>query len=128
MLLVEDHADTLRVMERLTRSLGFAVQTASSLSEAMSLAERAEFDVLVSDIGLPDGSGLDLVRSLRANHLLSGGLPMPALAVSGFGTDEDRRRSHDAGFAEHLTKPIDLSQLESAIRRLVPIQAGAIGA
>ncbi len=70
------------------------------------------FDLLISDIELPDGTGLELI------HDLGGGRTLPAIAISGFGSEEDLQQSAGAGFAEHLTKPIDLNRLESAIRRV----------
>ena len=73
---------------------------------------RPEFDLLISDIELPDGTGLELI------HGLGGGRTLPGIAISGFGSEEDLQQSAGAGFAEHLTKPIDLNRLESAIRRV----------
>ena len=69
--------------------------------------------MLISDIGLPDGSGLDLIRQLRAKA------PVKGIAVSGFGMEEDLSSSRRAGFSEHLVKPVDLMQLESTIRRVL---------
>ena len=74
---------------------------------------HAELDVIVSDIELPDGSGLELVGSLRQT-----GRPIPAIALSGFGSSADVELSHSAGFAIHLTKPVDFRQLEEAIRQV----------
>ena len=69
------------------------------------------FDLLLSDIELPDGDGLQLMRELKA------GRPMAGIAMSGFGAEEDLRHSREAGFFDHLTKPIDLNRLDAAIRR-----------
>jgi PAS domain S-box-containing protein len=113
LLLVEDHEDTLRTLARLLSLQGYHVSTAGSVSEALRLSGEERFDLLISDIGLPDGTGMDVIRSLRQNQ------PIPGIALSGFGTDDDRRRSREAGFAEHLTKPIDFSQLKRAVRRLL---------
>jgi signal transduction histidine kinase len=115
-LLVEDHPDTCRVMERLLRGEGYTVTSAGCVSAALLALERAtiSFDILVSDIGLPDGSGLDLMRDVR--------LRCPAIcgiALSGFGMEADRQRSKDAGFSAHLTKPVDLLHLQSTIHRVV---------
>jgi PAS domain S-box-containing protein len=114
-LLVEDHADTAEAMADLLRVRGYRVTVA--LSRAAGLAAAADgspsIDVVVSDLGLPDGSGLDLMREISARYRLSG------IAVSGFGTEEDIRQSREAGFAEHLTKPIDLRDLERALQRVV---------
>jgi signal transduction histidine kinase/CheY-like chemotaxis protein len=111
-LLVEDHPDTSQVMTRLLRNLHHDVQTASSVTAARQLAKTQKFDVLISDIGLPDGTGLELMQSLQA------GRPMRGIAMSGFGMEEDVRRSLHAGFHTHLTKPVNLNLLEAAISEL----------
>ena len=111
-LLVEDHVDTLRIMAKLLRALGYGVATASTVSEALRLCEQESVDLLVSDIGLPDGTGYDLLRQIGARR------PIKAIAVSGFSQEEDRARSKQAGFAEHLTKPIDFQKLELALARV----------
>ena len=111
-LLVEDHLDTLRIMTRLLTRQGHQVETAANVAAAISLTQRMEFDLLISDLGLPDGSGLDLMREIRKT------LPLKAIALSGFGMEEDVRKSKEAGFMEHLTKPVDLKKLQDVIRRL----------
>jgi PAS domain S-box-containing protein len=112
-LLVDDHRDTLKIMSRLLKSLGYTVTTASSVGEAMEQAGRQTFDLLVSDIGLPDGSGLDIMRALRERGAIRG------IAMSGFGQDEDIRRSRSAGFDAHLVKPVNLNLLNQTIQQLV---------
>jgi len=114
-LLVEDHDSTSRVMAKLLRSLSYEVALAGDVATAKRLVDGNRFDVIVSDLGLPDGTGLDLVRHVRARD---NGHATPAIAVSGFGMEEDVRRSKEAGFAEHLVKPIDLDKLTAAIRRV----------
>ncbi|WP_428940537.1 ATP-binding protein [Fontivita pretiosa] len=118
-LLVDDHADTAQVLARLLRSLGYHVTTASSVAEALSAAEAARtatppkpFDLLVCDLGLPDGSGLDIVQQLKLKQ------PIKSIALSGFGMEDDVRRSLEAGFDQHLTKPVDLDVLDAVIREL----------
>jgi PAS domain S-box-containing protein len=113
-LLVEDNADTLRVMARLLGRRGHRVTTADGIAAALRAAQGNEFDLLISDLGLPDGNGLDLIRRLRESHAN----PIPGIALSGFGMDEDVRRSREAGFLEHLIKPIDFASLEQAICRV----------
>lgn len=108
-LLVEDHALTLAVLTRMLRGLGHEVIAASRLAEAIEKARGQRFDLLVSDIGLPDGTGLDLVRWVKTQS------PVPAIAVSGYGTPDDLARSREAGFALHLIKPVDARQLQAAI-------------
>ena len=110
-LLVDDHADTLRIMARLLRSLGYTVQTAASVREAIEAAENETFHLLISDIGLPDGSGIDIMNCLKSRYGTVG------IAVSGFGHDEDFQNSLTGGFMAHLVKPIDLQRLEGAIRQ-----------
>jgi len=112
-LLVEDHRDTAMLMTRLLKRYGYQVHTADSVASALSAADAQEFDLVVSDIGLPDGSGLDLMPQLRERHSLRG------IALSGFGMEEDVARSHTAGFAAHLVKPVDSKQLEQALQRVV---------
>lgn len=111
-LLVEDHLDTARVLRRIMQHAGHRVEHAASLANARKLAAAESFDLLVSDVGLPDGSGLDLMRELRQRQELAG------IALSGFGMEDDIAASKAAGFAEHLTKPVDWDRLRAAIERL----------
>jgi two-component system, chemotaxis family, CheB/CheR fusion protein len=110
-LLVEDHEDTRRAMSRLLRMQGHAVTAADTVRAALDLAAREVFDLLISDIGLPDGSGLELMRQLQQ---------VRGIALSGFGTEDDLRRSREAGFAYHLTKPVNFRTLEQLIQGLSP--------
>ncbi len=110
-LLVEDHEDTRRAMSRLLRMQGHDVTTADTVRAALELAARETFDLLISDIGLPDGSGLELMQRLRQ---------VRGIALSGFGSEDDRRRSREAGFAHHLTKPVNFRTLEQLIQDLSP--------
>lgn len=99
-------------MKLLLTRLGYHVLAAENMTDALRIAEEEEFDILLSDIGLPDGSGLELIRRIRETR------EVPALALSGFGMDEDLQRSLDAGFSDHLTKPVSLDRLQSAIAGL----------
>jgi signal transduction histidine kinase/ActR/RegA family two-component response regulator len=112
LLVVEDHKPTLQVMTSLLQSIRHQVKTASDLATARRLADTHVFDLVVSDIGLPDGSGLDLMLELRERYGLDG------IAVSGYGMDEDLKRSREAGFREHLVKPVGLEDLKEAIARV----------
>ena len=112
-LLVEDHADTAKVMTYLLRGYGHTVTTVATVSAAIAASQGATFDLLVSDIGLPDGTGLDVMTHLRQDS------DIPGIALSGFGMEEDVARSRSAGFAEHLVKPINLKHFEAALRRLL---------
>ncbi len=113
LLVVEDHADTAQALARLLRRCGYTVTIATDVASALAAAQREPFDILVSDLGLPDGTGNDLIRRLRKTCDVRG------IAMSGFGMDEDLRRSREAGFSEHLVKPIDIPKLEAAIRRVM---------
>ncbi len=108
-LLVEDHADTRHVLARLLRSFGCVVTPAGSVREAVELADKEQFDLLVSDIGLPDGSGTEIMKHVKSRYEIKG------IALSGFGRDEDLQRSKEAGFEMHLTKPVDFSTLRKVI-------------
>lgn len=111
-LLVEDNKDTLHYLTLILQRRNYKVVPADCVSTALAAAGESHFDLLISDIELPDGTGLELM------HGLGGGRTLPGIAMSGFGAEEDLRDSARAGFAEHLTKPIDMNRLESAIRRV----------
>jgi PAS domain S-box-containing protein len=110
-LLVEDNQDTLRYLTLLLGQSGHRVRPAASLAEALVAADAGPLDLLLSDIELPDGTGLDLVRHLHAAGLAR----LPAIAMSGFGSDDDIQLSLDAGFVDHLTKPVDFRRLREVI-------------
>jgi two-component system CheB/CheR fusion protein len=118
-LLVEDHPDTARVMARLLRSDRHDVTVAYTAGAALEASAAAPFDLIISDLGLPDGNGLDLLRELREEHHFGG----RAIALSGYGMEEDLRRSRDAGFAAHLTKPVNFDSLEAVIREVTATAA-----
>jgi two-component system CheB/CheR fusion protein len=109
-LLVEDHIDTARVLKRLLHSEGHSVRVAGDVSSALTLAVTNEFDLMLSDIGLPDGNGWDLMTALRDR-----GSTLRGIALTGFGQDQDVERSHRAGFTTHLTKPLSLHALREAM-------------
>jgi signal transduction histidine kinase/ActR/RegA family two-component response regulator len=110
-LLVDDHHDTCAALEKLLARRGYLVAISHDVRSAMEAAARNEFDLLISDIALPDGTGMDLMMQLRAVA------NVPGIAISGFGNNGDIERSLQAGFSEHLTKPIRLENLEAAIER-----------
>jgi two-component system CheB/CheR fusion protein len=112
-LVVDDHHDTVSVMRLLLERRGYQVFTAHSMRSALEVASDPGFDLLISDIGLPDGSGFDLIERLTTRG------PVNAIAISGFGSEEDVRRSLEAGFREHLTKPITLHHLHDVIDRML---------
>jgi two-component system CheB/CheR fusion protein len=112
-LLVDDHADTCAALERLLTLRGHSVAAAHSMRGALEIASAESFDLLISDVGLPDGNGMDLIRYLRAQR------PIRGIAISGFGMDADISKSLEAGFSEHLVKPVKLEKLETAIARVM---------
>jgi two-component system, chemotaxis family, CheB/CheR fusion protein len=111
-LLVEDHDDTAEAMAELLGALGHEVTVAGSVAAGLDAAERqgGHFDLVLSDLGLPDGSGLDLMAKLHGRYGVRG------IALSGYGMEEDVRKSLEAGFDRHLTKPINLQALQTAIQ------------
>jgi two-component system CheB/CheR fusion protein len=111
-LLVEDHADTAEAMADLLRDLGYEVTVAGTVAAGLAAAERLDgrVDLVLSDLGLPDGTGLDLMAELHGRYGVKG------IALSGYGMEEDVRRSLEAGFERHLTKPINLQALQTAIQ------------
>lgn len=112
-LLVEDDAYTASTLERLLKQRGNNVEVGHNLVEAMALAGRAKFDIVISDIGLPDGTGHDLMRYFAGHHASKG------IALSGYGMDADIEQSLRAGFSEHLTKPVSFEELEAAVERVL---------
>jgi signal transduction histidine kinase/CheY-like chemotaxis protein len=116
-LLVDDHQDTCAALERLLARRGHLVATAHTLRAAMETAGRNQFDLLISDIALPDGTGIELMSYLRA---LSG---IPGIAISGFGMNGDIEKSLQAGFSVHLVKPVNMEKLEAAIEGIASAPA-----
>lgn len=108
---MEDHRDTAELLSGLLELRGHEVAVAESAKEALRLAGQREFDLVVSDLGLPDASGYDLMRQLREQ------MPIRGIAISGWSSAEDIAKSREAGFSEHLIKPVALKKLEQAIGR-----------
>ena len=112
LLIVDDDADTRRILSRLLSKCGHDVATVDCAQSALELLGNERFDSLISDIGLPDTSGYELVREAKQRQ------PLKGIALSGFGMDEDVRRSMEAGFDYHLTKPIKFQDLESLLEKI----------
>ena len=106
---VENHADTREFLTYLLRDMGHTVIVADTMSRALREVPAANCNVLISDIGLPDGDGWELLARLDLPR------PLYAVAMSGYGTTSDRIRSKAAGFRHHLVKPMGLEQLESIL-------------
>ena len=98
-------------MAQFLRAAGYRVETAASVAEALEVAGKGELDLVVSDIGLPDASGYDLMRRLRDLYGIAG------IALSGYGMEDDVRKSHEAGFLDHVVKPVNPSELKAVIER-----------
>ena len=114
LLLVEDDSSSLETLGRLLRRDGHHVIAAASVSDATASAESHEFDLVISDIGLPDGSGTELMATLRDKHGLRG------VALSGYGMEDDLERTRKAGFVTHLVKPIQIAELRRVLATLGP--------
>jgi nitrogen-specific signal transduction histidine kinase len=112
-LVVEDDPATRRLMARLLRGLGHEVTAAGTVAEGVEAAGAGPLDLIVSDIGLPDGSGLELMRRVVAARG-----KVRSIALTGYGMEEDIVRSREAGFTAHMTKPIDFTKLEAMIRQV----------
>jgi PAS domain S-box-containing protein len=113
-LLVEDHADTREALADLLRMYGHEVTVAGSLAAALALAATERFDLVVSDLGLPDGSGLDLMPQIRALSPYD----VKGICLTGYGMEEDIRKSREAGFLAHLTKPVNFQELAAVLARI----------
>ena len=113
MLIIEDHESTRRVLAKFMAGAGHEVTTAADLKQAREAYAAGAFDLVISDLGLPDGSGLDLMREIQSQG------PVPAIALSGFGMEEDERRIREAGFAAHFVKPIKIDPLHRLIAEVM---------
>jgi CheY-like chemotaxis protein len=108
-LLVEDHEPTRLSLTQLLSRRNYKVTPVGSLAEARSIVAKMKFNLLISDIGLPDGNGYDLMEELRKHSHLKG------IALTGYGMETDVNRSYAAGFAAHLTKPVRMESLDDAL-------------
>ena len=117
-LLVDDHADSVRPMQLFLEATGYQVTTAHNVAAALRAVTEEDFDLLVSDLGLPDGSGEDLIRQLQDM-----GHKLQSIALSGYGTEQDVARSLAAGFQLHLTKPVLPDLLRTTIDSLLANRA-----
>ncbi|HEY5297355.1 MAG TPA: ATP-binding protein [Verrucomicrobiae bacterium] len=108
-LLIEDHEPTRTTLAHLLTRRNYKVKTANSVADARAIAQKETFDLVVSDIGLPDGNGYELMAELRDQFHLKG------IALTGYGMDRDVAAAQSAGFVAHLTKPIRVESLEKAL-------------
>ena len=111
-LVVENHQDTLDAMKMFLDLHGHKTQTAGTMQAALDTASQTEFDLVITDIGLPDGDGWELMRQLRERG------PVRAVAMSGYGWKEDLEKSRAVGFEAHLLKPLKITELENVLRKM----------
>ena len=113
-IVVEDHADTAEGLRRFLTHIGYKVYIAPDVASARALAKAVEFDVLLSDIRLPDGTGWDLMRELKEDRP-----ELPAVAISAFNSDDEIARSKRVGFLDHVAKPLVAEELTAALENAV---------
>jgi PAS domain S-box-containing protein len=116
-LLVEDNPDSLRALSMSLSLLGYEVRPANSLRTALAAAKNGGFDLILSDLELGDGTGLDLLRTMGPRR------SVPAIALTGYGSEEDRKMCLEAGFERHLIKPVETRQLDEAIQSIMQKQS-----
>jgi DNA-binding response OmpR family regulator len=117
-LLVEDHHDTRHVLTRLLRHWGFDVSAAETLQAGLNQLQSEPIDAIVSDIGLPDGTGYALISEARRQ-----GKNMLAIALSGFGFPIEVKVAKQTGFDHHLSKPFDCQELRSLLEQQIVRQS-----
>jgi PAS domain S-box-containing protein len=113
LLLIEDHSDTARALVRLLENRGYTIESVPNVALGLEATARGDFDLLLCDLGLPDGTGIDFIEKVRETD------KTPAIALTGFGMHQDVERAQNAGFDAHLTKPVNLQKLEATIWRLL---------
>ncbi|WP_342119949.1 PAS domain-containing protein [Pseudoduganella sp. OTU4001] len=123
-LLVDDEADARDLISRILRDCNCQVQSAGTAAEALALARAGRFDLLLSDIGMPDVDGFELLSRIRALGPARGG-SLPAIALTAFARPEDRLRALESGFLDHVPKPIEPSELIATIGRVFAASKGA---
>ena len=112
-ILVEDQADVAEGLRAFLTFVGYKVYVAPDVASARALAKAVEFDVLVSDLRLPDGTGWDLLEELSSEH------PIRAIAISGYNTEADVARSKQVGFLAHIAKPLAGETLTTALEKAI---------
>ncbi len=111
-LLLEDHVDTNESLTLLLELRGYSVRSAFNVKAAVEIARAEEFDLLISDLGLPDGSARDVMDQVTARSAA------PGIALSGLGMEKDFEMSREFGFSHHLVKPVDVANLDEAIHHI----------
>jgi CheY-like chemotaxis protein len=111
-LVVEDHSETLQALSRLLSHFGHEISLADGAQNALNIINSKEFDVVLCDIALPDGSGYDVIAQAKRRR------PIKAVAITGFAATEDIERGKKAGFDFHLTKPVDFHELRAVLGQI----------
>lgn len=111
-LVVEDHSDTLQALSRLLSHFGHEISVANGAKNALKIIDSKEFDVVLCDIALPDGSGYDVIAEAKRKR------PVKGVALSGFAANEDIERGREAGFDFHLAKPVDFHELRTVLGQI----------
>ena len=119
-LIVEDQTDTLEMLDASFRSQGYETIACTSAGEALECVVREQFDILISDIAMPDMDGLQLIRELRSRPGLA---TVPAIALTGYASQTDAKAAISAGFDLHLSKPIDPGELMAAVNNLIALRS-----
>ena len=111
-LVVEDHGETRRALSRLLSYFGHEISVADSTQSALKFVDAKRFDVVLSDIRLPDGTGYEVISNAKLKQRVKG------IALTAFGADEDIRRSNEVGFDFYLTKPVGFCELRSVLSQV----------
>jgi hypothetical protein len=111
-LVVEDHGETRQTLSRLLVHFGHEISVADCTQSAREIVESKEFDVVLSDIGLPDGSGYEVIAHAKRTQSVKG------VALTGLDQEEDIRRAKEAGFDFHLAKPVDFHELRTVLGQI----------
>ena len=119
-LVVEDHGDTRRVLTGLLGHFGHTISAADTVQSALAFLRAKRFDAIVSDLGLPDGSGCEVIREAKRRQGLTG------VALTARGEEDDVARGRAAGFDYHLTKPVDFAQLRTVLEQIASAHNGQV--
>lgn len=124
LLVVDDSEDTIAMLEQLLKTGGASVTTATNGADALRIASEREFDVILSDISMPEMDGFEFLQRLRQ---IDGRQHVPVVAITGFGRGDDIERARAAGFYAHITKPLNLQALAEVLERLRAQGNGQVG-
>ena len=121
-LLVDDDSDSVEVLRLILTRQGAAVRTADSVEQAVRAFKECNPDIILSDIGMPDRDGYELLQCIRA---LPGGRPVPAVALTALARQEDRTRALRAGFQMHVAKPVEAAEIVAIVHNLTELHRPA---